>query len=642
MSLNIQKAKQAGYSDDEINHYLASQQPAKPAPQPQKKGSILDGLFPFIGGVGGSLLGAPLGPAGIIGGGAAGSGLGELIKQLIGGKGVDVGDVGKEAAIGGAGGVAGEVLSPILRGGLGLFSKGASSALDKAGKGFIGSQYNLSRPLNRATKLGDTVDALGKYGITNINDVIPAAEKVTGANGTITKGIRTAISGSSHVDTTGIAEMAKTIAANPSIPAEQDKKFIDFVNQGLQTIYGGRKGSLATEADPATTFDFIQQLESHAADLTKGKSPALITSEDKALKNGYRMLADELKQRLFEGVKADGTRTLGADRAIAEGIFSPEQLQELHTIHPELANDIANAKTAGELRKIASHFVKGSQAAYETDAASQLGFNNVGGSVKGVGRLIQNPLNLLAVPLGSDTVNASVGGAARGAAKKIGAMPTPGIARLLSVLTGQGGAQAASASPTDNSQAIEGEIIPQPGQAQNSLTTGATEPGQNPKEQVLRQILGQIMFSKAKNVSDIKAAYDFINPQSAKKPLTDPQRKTVASAQSGLRALDNAEAILKQDNLATIKAKIPIVSGQSPYATAAREIKDVLTRLRTGAALNMDEQKFYEQQLPQPFDSEKTINYKISVFRNLFETLAQQGGQADNGSQANDMFSLFQ
>jgi hypothetical protein len=379
MAFNVQGAKQAGYSDQEIQQYLAAKQPAPQPQQPQQQGgSILDGALPFIGGIGGSLLGAPLGPVGVIGGGAAGSGLGELIRQLIGGKGVDIGGVGKEAAIGGAGGVAGEAISPLLRLGTRLASKGASAALDKAGQEFIGSQYNVPRSVARATKMPETLDALSNYGIHNINDVVPAADKVTGANGVISKAIRTAVSGSAPVDTTGIADMAKALAAHPSISNGTDKKFIDFVNQGLSSFYGGTKGSISHEADPSSVFDFIQQLEGHAADLTKGKSPALITSEDKALKNSYKMIADELKQRLFGGFKADGTQTVGADRAIAEGILTPDQLQTLHEIHPQLAADVHNAQTAGDLRKIASHFVKGSQLANDTEAGSQLGFKNIG------------------------------------------------------------------------------------------------------------------------------------------------------------------------------------------------------------------------------------------------------------------------
>jgi hypothetical protein len=643
MAFNTQAAKQAGYSDQEIQQYLASKQPAQPAQQPQKPGgSFLDGILPFIGGVGGSLVGAPLGPIGAIGGGAIGSGLGDLVRQLLGGHGVDAGSIGKEAAIGGVGGVAGEALSPLIRGGINLATKGAAAGLDKAGSGFLSSQYNVPRTIARATKMNDTIEELSKYGIHNINDVTPAADIVTGQNGLLSKGVRTAVSGASRVDTTGIGELAKTIAAHPSIAAGQDKKFVDFVTSGLSAMRRGPKGSIVPDSDPASVFDFIQQLEGHAADLTKGKSPALLSSGDKALAKGYKLMADELKDRLYGGVRADGTKVNGADNAISAGIFTPEELKQLAEVHPQLAMDVLQAKTVKDLRKIQSHFVKGSQLADETHMADQLGFKNIGEQANGVAKLVpsfQDPLAPLRPILGSDAVNANAGKAFKGAAQGVRGLPTDNISRITAAMTGQGAGQGvgAASSMPDKAQAMEGDIIPRP-------TTAPVQADADPearKQEILKAIIGQLMFSKAKSVGDLKTALDTVSPSgAAPKPPTDQQKRTSANAQSGLRALDNVESILSSDPNAPLKSKIPLVSGRSPYAAASREINDVLTRLRTGAALNQDEQKFYEKQLPQPFDSPATIAYKLSIFRDLFTQLAGSQDTTQQGS-ANDIFSLF-
>jgi hypothetical protein len=646
MAFNTQAAKQAGYSDQEIQQYLASKQPAQPSPQPEKQGGgLLDGILPFIGGIGGSLVGAPLGPIGAIGGGAIGSGLGDLVRQLLGGHGVDAGSIGKEAAIGGVGGVAGEALSPLIRGGVNLATKGAAAGLDKAGSGFLSSQYNVPRTIARATKMGDTIEALSKYGVHNINDVTPAADIVTGRDGIISKGIRTAVSGAHPVDTTGIAGMAKNIAAHPSITGGSDKKFIDFVNAGLSAMRRGRKGSIAIDSDPAAVFDFIQQLEGHAADLTKGKSPALLASGDKALSKGYKLLADELKDRLYGGVRANGDSVNGADNAIAAGVFGPEELKQLAAIHPQLAMDVLQAPTVRDLRGISSHFVKGSQLADETHMADQLGFKNIGEQANGVAKLVpsfQDPLAPLRPILGSDAVNANAGKAFKGAAQGVRGLPTDNISRITAAMTGQGigqGVGAASSMP-DKAQAAEGQIVPPGGTPPLDATAQPQDPEAR-KQEILKTIIGQLMFSKAKSVGDLKTALDTVSPSgAAPKPPTDQQRRTMANAQSGLRALGNVESILGSDPNAPLKSKIPIVSGKSPYAAASREINDVLTRLRTGAALNQDEQKFYEKQLPQPFDSPSTVAYKLSIFKDLFTQLAGSQDTTQQGS-PNDIFSLF-
>lgn len=70
----------------------------KAQPQPFNPASLLPAVGGTIGTIGGAILGGPVG-AGI--GGALGGGAGSALEQAIGGKGVDIGKVGQEAAISG-------------------------------------------------------------------------------------------------------------------------------------------------------------------------------------------------------------------------------------------------------------------------------------------------------------------------------------------------------------------------------------------------------------------------------------------------------------------------------------------------------------------------------------------------------------
>ena len=53
------------------------------------------------------------------------------------------------------------------------------------------------------------------------------------------------------------------------------------------------------------------------------------------------------------------------------------------------------------------------------------------------------------------------------------------------------------------------------------------------------------------------------------------------------------------------------------------------TRLRTGAALNKEEQEFYDSQLPKVTDQPRDIEYKLSLFEDLFSRLSGQQNAVD-------------
>ena len=115
------------------------------------------------------------------------------------------------------------------------------------------------------------------------------------------------------------------------------------------------------------------------------------------------------------------------------------------------------------------------------------------------------------------------------------------------------------------------------------------------------------------------------------KPLPPESQKIIANSTSGLSALDKLEK-----EMSGFSGKARLVAATmpgSPFArtlkTARGEISDVITRLRTGAALNEQEQAFYNSQMPSLLDLSDpgTIEYKMSLFRNLFTNLARQHGR---------------
>lgn len=132
-----------------------------------------------------------------------------------------------------------------------------------------------------------------------------------------------------------------------------------------------------------------------------------------------------------------------------------------------------------------------------------------------------------------------------------------------------------------------------------------------------------------------EAAAMGITPQ---KPLTEQAKINKTNAESALRALDTVKNELfgttdladKPDLRSNVltRSKIPLTNFASRYRTAVNEIKDVIARLRTGAALTAEEQRFYESQLPGPTDNYQTVLDKLQRFDQLFKEVA--GGQRGN------------
>lgn len=113
------------------------------------------------------------------------------------------------------------------------------------------------------------------------------------------------------------------------------------------------------------------------------------------------------------------------------------------------------------------------------------------------------------------------------------------------------------------------------------------------------------------------------------RPISAKEREAGNNAAAGLAALDRVDALLEKNphlplaesaNLpglfgAPARAAIP---GLSEFSAAKREAVDVITRLRTGAALNKQEEAFYPQQVVQPGDSAQAIAMKHNQLRAFY------------------------
>jgi len=240
------------------------------------------------------------------------------------------------------------ILSPVL-GKIG-------DLLGVAGTKTLRSQYNVAPTTAAKNAIFSTIQDLSqKYGIHTPEDVQKVAPIVTGENGIVNQLKQNAIAQANPVSMDNImSDTQHTLDDLPLINGTKTaKNFMQIIKNG---IFGaaGQGGNQITSMDPTKTFQFIQNLEGQGYDLMGGNA----SQTEKQLGKAYLGVANNLKDRLFNDA--------GANDVVLNQALTPQQYQTLHQISPNLAQDVASAKTIKDLRSIESPFVRGSNLANQS------------------------------------------------------------------------------------------------------------------------------------------------------------------------------------------------------------------------------------------------------------------------------------
>ena len=150
-------------------------------------------------------------------------------------------------------------------------------------------------------------------------------------------------------------------------------------------------------------------------------------------------------------------------------------------------------------------------------------------------------------------------------------------------------------------------------------------------------------FAHQEKMADIRERNAILRQQNS------PQNaKNIENAQSGLRALAKVRGMLfdKEGKLSAkgkdllLKGAIPGSLGAREFAAIRNEMMDVLTRLRTGAALNQNEQEFYAGQMPGALDitEPEAIKSKLKILEDMFNGLS--GGRRLEAAPKTDLSDL--
>ena len=146
---------------------------------------------------------------------------------------------------------------------------------------------------------------------------------------------------------------------------------------------------------------------------------------------------------------------------------------------------------------------------------------------------------------------------------------------------------------------------------------------------ITKEQVAQAYLQLPKAEADKVAKYFELQGGNLKGTMSGANAKVSADAQSGLRAITQIRQELSSNPGAVIQSNIPGSPGARVYTQAAKEVADVIGRMRTGAVINDEEAKFYLGKLPSPLDSQRTKEYKLATLEAFLNSLNNSVGGMD-------------
>lgn len=719
------------FNEEELRNfklqYDAMQAQPKQRPQQQKKKpgglrGIIGGALPLVGGAIGATLGSFVAPiAGTAAGGAAGSGAGAFLKQRLLGEDVNMGEVGKEAALGAVPGVF-KGASAGIRGIRGMKGAREARALEEAnevartmnttatlGRGAIGStltgqkamiaqqaadaqQYNnlarqnisrlsneraseglplpgggvLVRPGKQPSFASEGVELKPVPEVPTIPDrfasplnsstkpVAPAAQTTEQAmlqmKPTIAQraGRRLTESGSGLKagknvgDAAQLDEQAQFMSKYTGTPRQQrvamekdmsdlSKQVDDILTNTPVRVDGARVGQRLQQAstdltderfvDLDLTNPSVQKIiERYSGKFAQAQDGKGVNDVIKTLNKTATRAADKLSNPNASPLTAQETAALALKRAGDDVLSEVTEIAPLKKNMAQIFDATPQVARAGE---------------------------------KGIGLPFVSGVNIKAPVQAAKGIQSKAGAALQGT-------PPPGAPPTQSgVPTGfrpyvkpaiQQGVTRAAVSPflaqPEQEQQIEAEepLLPPVDLASTEEAPQNQGSAFDNGEEVQKAYLRALQAGDKEAAQLILAGYEKFGGATKEKPLSAEASKVVSNANSGLQSLAELQSIMEQDPSVRSKTLLPgrsmfggagaSILGTSSYDTAARNIADVITRLRTGAALTESEEKFYKSQLPQAFDPPETVSQKMQMFQDLFSSVAGRTGTAGTDMQA--------
>jgi hypothetical protein len=144
----------------------------------------------------------------------------------------------------------------------------------------------------------------------------------------------------------------------------------------------------------------------------------------------------------------------------------------------------------------------------------------------------------------------------------------------------------------------------------------------------------QEFLANAKAINDLTAAQS--SAGGTGKPLSATAADALANAKAGIDSLGIIRQQLAKDPGVQQRQAVPQIAnpfgiasrlaGTGEYDAAVQQAKDVVARLRTGAAISSSEEKRFTAMLPQPADDPATVDQKLTTLENALHSVYSRVG----------------
>lgn len=611
------QARQAGYSDQEINAYIAQNYAPRQPQQAQKKkpgglrGAIASAL-PIVGGAIGSVLGTVAAPiAGTAAGGAIGSGAGAFLKQRLLGEEANLGEIGKEAALGAVPGVA--------KGAASLFkgarsAAGGAKAVDMAtdtSKAAVPVQTTEQAMLQRSPSVRQAAShaSKGGYGLTVGQSAgrgkVLTPEKADETYNFITQGSQKygGIRPGKPIDQ---ATDAQNVFNNVTKSLDDTLEQIDRPLQVHEPINIAANIIGKVRDNPAIT-KATTTAEKFAAKVQKAKS----IKELEAI----RREADDLAYTASGAGKTSAAAQAKAVREAIDDFVSP-----LSPEYKAIKGDYTLARDALETTSKANKSAKGFKPPF---VDIELGKQAIPGAKnKAAAKLAGDGLDGTPPP---GTPPTQGGGVPTGFRPYIKPAIQQGVTRAV--------VSPFLAPPQEEQQQEQLPDLSLP----SAELPASPAPGQDSafsnSEEVQRAYLEALAAGETETAKLLLAGYEKFGGGSSPQQLnvTKVTSQQYGLAQSGVQSLQQLKQMLQSDSgvvsrTATPGGSLPVVGGYIRSAAGVDEydalgynIADTLIRLRTGAAATESEVRNVQQKImPRAGDSAQAVQTKLQQLDEVF------------------------
>jgi hypothetical protein len=539
-----------------------------------------------------------------------------------------------------------------------------SDWLNKQGNQLISSQSNLTRSQQRRelgpnTNVTDVMGSINnRTGLTNLDTMADVGQNLTGGKNSLldlmTRGAVEEAPGVRIGDLRGTAQNILDDSGS-LLDASARKNILGNAQRASVTMRGGSAGSLDPLADPGKALDQANLFRGNARTLKR--NPLTLTPEGEQKADVYNRLAKNMEDAIYAAPGVGESIPSIARAGRDDLLFMAQDARAAGNMaaakaYEKIAQEVAGITDIKQLRALKKDFVNVSKIDQATAQAQNGAGQQMGDQMVGAGRLLKNPMNIVAAPL--NAASGSIGGAAKNVASKLegrGAEPQPG--RLLGqslpgITAREGGSRLLLGAGQEQPAPLDEEFVqefasdPTAQLAANQLDDTAMEEPVISRDQMLQAMVEDLATTGGKNISKLQAIYEFANPPEASQKVSAQLAKAQTQSANGMNTLNQLDTLLQRagggsgflgGSLANVLGSANINNDAKTYNDlAAGSVSQIARAMGEAGALSDTDIRIYSAMIPKLTDTAEVAQAKMAALRQRLAAAGQNANSFYSGA----------